>query len=290
VLDTLKTLFRNKRNYDIAIVMVFSGPAFAIADLSSLIARLHRKKVILWLHGGNLPQFRERHPRWVARVLRRGTAIVVPTGHLRGVAEEAGQEPHVIPNVLPDNIDFKERRRVRPSILWMRTFHEIYDPLVAIDVVARLAERLPDVRLMMAGQDKGMLATTRERAISVGVESHIEFPGFLGPAQKREAFESHDIFLNTTRVDNAPVSLVEAAAYGLPIVTTPSGGIPHLFEDDESALFAPPDPDAMATSILRLIESPDLVRHLASNARSVADEFTWSAVRFRWSALLDSNG
>jgi glycosyltransferase involved in cell wall biosynthesis len=105
-----------------------------------------------------------------------------------------------------------------------------------------------------------------------------DIPGWLDTA---------DIFLNTTNIDNTPVSLIEAMAAGLCIVSTNVGGIPYLLEDGVDALLVPPgDPRAMANAIQRILTDPRLPQKLSSNARRKAEGFSWQVVYPMWENLI----
>ena len=96
-----------------------------------------------------------------------------------------------------------------------------------------------------------------------------------------------DIFLNTTNVDNAPVTVVEAMACGLCVVSTDAGGVPYLVEDGVDALLVGRnDPDAMATAVRRILGDPVVAASLSKNARIKAEAFDWNRVLPQWEALL----
>ncbi len=101
-------------------------------------------------------------------------------------------------------------------------------------------------------------------------------------------FAAHDIFLNTNRIDNMPVSVVEAAAFGLPVVSTNVGGIPYLLEEGKTGLLVPTDdPGAVAAAVSRLLADPGLARRLSTNGRSLAEQSAWPRVREQWLGLLE---
>ena len=287
-LDTARRLVSWRRRVDVVIVLVFGGPSFAMADIATLTAKWLGMPVVAALHGGSLRALAARHPRWVRRVLRRSRVVVAPSPYLVGVGDVAGLPVRVIPNTLPGaQLDFRLRDRVGPRLLWMRAFHEIYDPLSAIDVIARLAEVVPDASLTMAGQDDGLLQRTRAHADALGLGGRVSFVGFLGPDAKRIAFAEHDIFLNTSSVDNAPVGLLEAAAAGLPIVACSVGGIPELFTHDHTALLTDGgDVEALAGAVRRLCSEPTLAGRLSAAARDVAEQSQWPAVCPLWERLI----
>ena len=286
--DTLVTIVRRRKAVDLWIVMTFSGRGFAMADAQMRLARATGRPVIAHLHGGNLPDFTRRHPRWGRRVLRRAAHRVAPSAYLEAELDHLGCDVEVIPNVI-DLADYDHRHRttLQPRILWMRTFHELYAPELAIDVLVRVLEHHPDAELTMAGQDKGLLEQTRTYAAAAGVADRVRFPGLLDATAKRREMDAHDVFLNTNRVDNMPVSLVEAGAAGLPIVATAVGGIPFLLADGRSALLTPADDaDALAAAVCRVLDDPELAGTLSSGARAVAERSAWSSVQARWDATL----
>lgn len=286
--DMFVSVLRWQRQVDIVMVNVFSGRAFLSADLITWEVRRLKRPLVLMLHGGGLPDFRRRYPSWVSRVMRRADHIVAPSPFLATVFADLDVPLSIIPNVIRLNeYDFVLRHRVRPRLLWMRAFSDIYRPWLAVEAVAQLLQRFPDAVLTMAGQPGPLLEPTRELAVRLGVADSVRFAGFLDMSGKAQAFEDHDIFITTSRVDNTPVSAVEAAAAGLPIVACAVGGIADLFRNDESALLVG-TPDGLAGGIQRLIVDPTLAARLSTNGRKVAEAFDWPNVLPRWDALYES--
>jgi glycosyltransferase involved in cell wall biosynthesis len=115
---------------------------------------------------------------------------------------------------------------------------------------------------------------------------------FGGAIDKRDipgVLDRADIFLNTSNVDNTPVTLLEAMAAGLCIVSTDVGGIPYLLQHGYDSLLVPPnEPEAMAYAIRRILTEPQLAGYLSRNARLKAEQFDWSNILPRWDALLTS--
>lgn len=287
LVDTLRSVDSWAHEVDVVLIAAFSGPAFWITDATSIVARHRDIPQILVLHGGDLPQYVREHPRRTRRCLDRADAIVAPSPYL-ATGVSAGRPVPVIPNVFDlDGIEFHQRTELSPRILWMRTFHPIYNPLLALDVLAQVQKRHPSAILTMAGQEKGLLGACKQRAIDLGLRDAVDFPGFLDEAQKRAAFAEHDIFLNTNDVDNAPVSVLEAAAAGLPIVATAVGGLPYLFDDGTNALLRPAgDTLALADAVLNLLDQPILAERLSQGGHRVAEQSAWNTVRELWKKQL----
>jgi hypothetical protein len=103
-----------------------------------------------------------------------------------------------------DRYPFRARSAVRPRVLWLRAYHPIYAPDVAVRAAAELAGRYEDLRLTMVGDDKGERARTRELVAELGLGGQVRVDGFAGPDEKQRLLADHDVFLNTSRVDNRP--------------------------------------------------------------------------------------
>ena len=287
--DTVKSLVTWRREMDVVILMVFSGPAFGLADVASLVAKRLHKPLALWLHGGNLPNSAQRYPQWVRRVLRRGDALVSPSGYLAHFFRGWGFSVDVIPNVLAiEQYPYRQRREVQPHLLWMRAFHEVYHPEMAVEVLYEIQRTHPGATLTMAGRDKGLLESVKRLVEHKGLNDSVRFAGLLDMAGKQREFAAHDIFINTNRVDNMPVSVLEAAAFGLPIVSTSVGGIPYLLRHEETGLLVEDeDPVDMTEAVRRLIREPDLAAYLSANGRRLTEVCAWPQVKAQWQTLFE---
>jgi glycosyltransferase involved in cell wall biosynthesis len=286
----LGTVLRERRDYEIAHIDVFSGTAFLFAEAVAGLLSLLRKPYILTLHGGNLPAFGRQWPRRVERLLRSASAVTTPSRYL---LEQMGKYRHDI-RLLSNAVEvsaysFRVRDHLRPRFVWLRSFHRIYNPTLAPLVLARLATRLPDARLTMIGPDKGdgSLEDVKRLAAATSAETRIVFAGAVLSREVPRWLGAADVFLNTSNVDNTPVSVVEAMAAGLCIVSTNVGGIPYLLEHERDALLVPPgNAGAMADAIQRLFDEPGLAARLSRNARLKAEQLDWSVVLPKWDELL----
>jgi glycosyltransferase involved in cell wall biosynthesis len=198
---------------------------------------------------------------------------------------------------LPNPLDisrykFRQRRQVGSTLVWLRAFHTIYNPSLAANVVARLTESGDDTRLIMIGPDKK--DGSRERfdalAVKLGVTGSVSVVGSVSKSAVPDWLQRGDVFVNTARVDNTPVSVMEAMATGLCIVSTDVGGIPYLLQHEQDALLVPSDdPAAMAAAVRRLQAEPGLAARLSANARAKAETFDWSQVLPQWERILSQS-
>jgi glycosyltransferase involved in cell wall biosynthesis len=288
--DMTSTAWRRRADYDVAQVDVYSGPAFVWAEMVCRVLRAARKPYVLTLHGGNLPNFARRQPRRVARLLSSAHAVTAPSRYLLENMRDYRADLKLLFNALDlSRQSFQERAVARPQLVWVRAFCEIYNPTMAPAVVAELAGEFPDIRLMMVGPDKGdgSLAATQRSAEELGVASRIEFVGRVPSSEVPGQLARGDVFLNTTNFDNTPLSVMEAMAAGLCVVSTDAGGLPYLVRDGHDALLVPVgDTSAMASAVRRILGESDLAVRLSRAAHQTATQFDWGRVLPQWEQLL----
>ncbi|MEO6727049.1 MAG: glycosyltransferase family 4 protein, partial [Blastocatellia bacterium] len=255
----------------------------------------------------------------VANTLRKAAAVTAPSRYLAELMRPYRDEILLLPNPIEiERYEFRLRDQVQPKLVWLRSFHQIYNPELGIKVAARLHSNFPDLHLTMIGPDKGdgswkrtaqlacelnLVSPTKPheentkgktedsaflRDSSCGfVGEVVLMPGGIANSEVPLWLNRGDIFINTTNVDNTPVSVIEAMACGLPIVSTNVGGLPYLLEDGKEALLVPPnDHEAMAAAVRRLLTEPGLAATLSRNARRKAESFDWSNVLPMWRDLL----
>jgi glycosyltransferase involved in cell wall biosynthesis len=290
LVDMVATAWKHRHEYAVAQVAVYSGPSFLWAEAVCWVLRRAGKPYVLTLHGGALPAFARRWPGRVRRLLCSAAVVTTPSHYLQEQMRPYRPDLRLLPNPLDiGRYPFALRQRPQPCLVWLRAFHRIYNPTLAPRVVALLAREFPNVHLIMVGPDKGdgSLQATQRLAAELGVADRIAWKGGVPKADVPKWLSQGDIFLNTTYVDNTPVSVLEAMACGLCVVSTNIGGIPYLLEHGEDALLVPPDDaEAMAAAVRRVLTEPGLAERLSRNARKKAEGFDWSVVLPQWERLL----
>lgn len=285
--DIVTTLISRRDEIGIQVLQVYGGMSFVAEDLASWLSQRLRHKIVMHIHGGAMPEFLERHSGWSSKVLRRADAIVTPSQFLARAIKRKGFPVRVIPNVIEvAHYVHRLRENISPRLLWMRTFHPSYNPELAIRVLERVRRSFPDTTLVTAGQDKGERHAVQVFAAKLNLAAAVRFPGYLDLAHKQREGALADIFINTSRIDNAPTSVLEACAMGLPVVSTNVGGISDLLTDGETGILVPDDDEeAMAAAVVQLLNDPALVRRLSLNGRKLAEQHSWHLVRPKWEKL-----
>jgi glycosyltransferase involved in cell wall biosynthesis len=289
LLDMLITIFRHKKDYETAVVDVYSGKAFILAEICCFMLRLLNKTYILNLHGGNLPSFAARWPHRMRRLLNSARSVVVPSAYLLDTMVRYSSNIRVLPNPIDINkYAYRLRKKPLPQLAWLRSFHAIYNPAMAPRFMAALLEKHPDAHLRMIGPDNkdGSYQDTKDLMVELGLLENMTLPGGIPKSDVPRWLDQGDIFINTTNVDNTPISVLEAMACGMCVVSTEVGGIPYLIKDEHDGLLVPPnDSEAMAAAVHRILTEPGLAEQLSENAHLKARQFDWSVILPEWQQL-----
>lgn len=288
----ISTAWNRRRDYDIAHVDVFSSRAFLWAEAVCQVLRLAGRPYVLTLHGGNLPHFAERRPRRVIRLLRSAAAVTAPSPFMAERMRPYRSDIHVVANGLDlSRTAFSQRHQARPEIVWLRAFQRMYRPWVAAQALGEVIHEFPQARMTMFGPDKGdgSLTRTRRAAQDAGVAERLHVAGAVPKSEVPRRLAAADIFVNTTAVESFGVSVAEAAALGLCVVTTNAGALPSIWADEREVLMVPPDDSlSLAAAIKRILTEPRLSATLSQGGRRKAETFDWPAVLPRWDRLLTS--
>jgi phenylacetate-CoA ligase len=125
-------------------------------------------------------------------------------------------------------------------------------------------------------------------ASELGLERAVRFIGAVENDRMPELYRSADLVLNPSRVDNMPISILEALASGVPVVSTNVGGVPALVENGRDAVLVPPgDPGAMAEAVVSLWKEPAKREALREAGLRKASAFGWSQVRRDWARVYE---
>ena len=136
-----------------------------------------------------------------------------------------------------------------------------------IDAVARLRGEGIAVSLRLVG-DGPLRSALEDSARASGLADAVTFTGERPPAEVREELRRADVFCLPSFSEGLPVSIMEAMATGVPVVTTWISGIPELAENGVTALTVPPArADALADALRRLVHEPGLRDDLSRAAR-----------------------
>lgn len=239
------------------------------------LARLFRKRSVMSFQSGIGPIFMDRFGWLVKMPFRRATVATVCSRELQEAFRDRGIETTLLHNLFESEL-FRFRRRavVEPSMIWTRSFEELYDPYAAVEVFEIVSERYPSATMTMTSN--GVLLKSVAAYIESRGLSGITLTGRVPKEEVARLMNEAGVCINTSRYDGLPTALLEAGASGLPIVTTNVGGIPSFFQDGVSAIFVDVgDHQAMAEAIMQLIEDPEKAAVMGEAARDAVADYSW---------------
>ncbi|MDR5589723.1 glycosyltransferase family 4 protein [Christiangramia sp. SM2212] len=287
-LDITSHILKHAPSSKFVLIDTYSTLNFWIAVWSGFLCFLLRLNYVTILRGGNL-SYRLRNNKNTSKFLFSNSyKNIIPSKFLYEQFHT-----HGIPNLeyIPNNIDinkypFLKRLSPTPKLLWVRAFAEIYNPKMAILVLERVLKNYPEAELCMVGPEKdGSLKAAKKLAQEKGLP--VSFTGKLDKKDWIKLSKEYDIFVNTTNIDNTPVTVMEALALGLPVVSTNVGGLPYLIKNNITGILVEPaNILAMASGIERLIEDRRLAENLSYNGRKYVEKFDWKKVKALWMELL----
>lgn len=285
----LWALWRASGRCQVMHVLANSGWAWHLFAAPALwIARLRGAPVIVNYRGGEAEPFFAAAPRHVHRTLAAADALVVPSAFLDGVFRRFGFTPEIVPNII--NLERFGLPRTRtaedaPHVVVTRNLEPIYDIPSVLSAFAMVRATLPAARLTVAGSGPE-LARLQAMAADLGIADAVTFAGRIDNAQIPALYAAADVMLNPSTVDNMPISILEAFASGVPVVSTDVGGVPFIAEDGRTALLVPArDPAQMAGAMLRILQDRPLADRLAAAARDEVKQYAWPVVRQKWLAV-----
>ena len=158
-----------------------------------------------------------------------------------------------------------------------------------VETIAQLRGEGISIELELAGKEefRGEEAELRSRVRESGLTGFVRFHGVLGTPALRELYESTHVFVLPSRSEGLPMALLEAMAFGLPVVATRVGGIPDVIEHGESGLLIQPARSVELTDALRRLSSdPRLRERLGKSAQARVQGLTSAEiVAERWRTI-----
>jgi glycosyltransferase involved in cell wall biosynthesis len=211
--------------------------------------------------------------------------IVVPSHYLAEIFDEAGYAARVITNFIRVS-DFPDRQRepVQPRLVSTRNLEPYYGVSTVVKAFALVKAEYPQATLTVVGSGRED-ARLRRLASSLGV-GDITFVGQVAPARIPAILSTADIFLNASVVDNQPLSILEAFASGLCVVTTSTGAIAEMVRDGRTAaLVRSNDPQAMADAVCELLSDPAKAAAMRGRASLEVEKYSWASIRALWAGV-----
>lgn len=280
--------FKYAKKVDYVLIDTYSTKNFWYAFIISQLCRMLKIKYIPKLHGGNLPSRIIRSKFFSDLIFNNAFINIAPSSYLYETFKKNGYTNlKYIPNTIELQLYTESVKEFKtPKILWVRSFAKIYNPLMAVKVFINIKKEFPEAKICMVGPKKD---DSYSKTLKFAKKNNVEVlcTGKLSKQDWIELSKEYNIFINTTHFDNTPISVIEAMALGLPVVSTNVGGIPYLLEHNKNALLVNDDDvDAMTNQINRLLSDSNLAHTLSEKGKESVKNFDWEVVKKQWIELL----
>lgn len=312
LLPYLVSVLQGARQVDLFHIMANSGWSWHLYAVPAVwIARIKGIPAVINYRGGGAEYFLQKSSRLINLTLRQASSIIVPSGFLKKVFSNFEIKSSIIPNIIDlhrfraadsrhenwvkrtgnpsyDTIysDRKSAGRENhykiPHIIVTRNLEKIYDNQTALRSFQLIRRKYPNARMSIAGSGSE-ISNLNCLAKEIGVSDSVTFTGRLDNKEIASLYRSADLMINPSLVDNMPISILEALACGVPVISTNVGGVPYLVQDRVNSLLVPPgDYQAMAKAAIEILGSESLADKLSVEGLKLVKKFTWPVIREQW--------
>lgn len=227
-------------------------------------------------------------------VLREACAVVA---NAPGLAQLSERTDPISVCVVPNGVDpevFRPPQSGHPTvedgafrILYVGRLHEQKNVDLLLGAIAALRQEGRDVRLNLVG-DGPERANLTALSSSLGLEDVVTWLGWRGKEQVAVLYRRADCFVNPSRYEGMPNTVLEAMASGLPVVASDVGGNNDLVRHGECGyLFSLADAEGLRRALAKLQDAPALRKNMGDMARAcVMSDFSWQSVATSYVAML----
>ncbi len=261
---------------DIVYLQISEGGNLLRKSIITLIAFLFRKPVLMHAHGAEFHLTYSRLPEWAKQLLsgifcRCSGLIVLSNTWKDYYVLNLGLNPQqvfVLPNPVELPAEIPQRLNInRVTLLFCGRVGERKGTFDLINAFANLsAEQKNCAQLIIAGD--GDIEQGRKLVENLNLTEYITFVGWVNSEQRDKLLAKADVFLLPSYNEGLPMAILEAMSWGLPVISTPVGGIPELITSNENGLLVEPgDIQQLSVAMQSLIINEELRLILGRTAR-----------------------
>lgn len=236
-------------------------------------AKVLKKKIIVHFHAYSQDTTINSKFRNVYRYLfGKADCIIVLSQLWKEYINEAfnlGDKVKVVYNPCTSEISCKKYNK-KNQILYAGTVNSRKGYADMIKAFSRIASDFPNWSIVFAGN--GEIEKGKLLAKQCGIESQVIFLGWINGNKKDQVFKEASIFCLPSYAEGFPMAVLDAWAYGLPVITTPVGGIPDIAQDGKNMLlFNPGDINLLAENMRKLIIDVTLRNNIIKESIKLAN-------------------
>ena len=251
------------------------------------LTKLFRVKVLFQIHGGRLDEFLETRSFFsnlvILRMLRLADQIAVLSSLQKQAFEKFGiqNEVMIVPNIV-DADKFSRNPRGKESsgnsekrivmLFVTPIFYRKKGVWEILEAIPQVIQQHKNVTFVFIGADQEESAM-KKYTLENGLQGHVKFLGRQFDQAIIDAYNDADIFLLPSYEEGFPLTILEAMAAGLPVISTPVGAIPEVIENGINGFLIPPrNSQALAEKLILLVENRKLRETMAENNKGKVRE------------------
>lgn len=267
------------REYDIFHIHCCSNWGFLPAVIGIRVGRKLKKRIVLTYHGGGGELFFDKHSQLVHRYLSRTDANIVLSGFLANIFENHHLPYTVIPNIIEvDDSAFRARKPIQPRFICIRAHEELYNIPCILRAFHQVQQHFSESTLMLVGD--GSLHQELIRQVKKMGVPNVTFTGRIDNSEIIQYLNQADVMLSAPKVDNMPVSLIEAMNAGLLVISSRVGGVPYMIEDKVNGLLFESDNDKqLVEKMVWVMEHQDMAQCIVMKARKSIQQYQWENIK-----------
>ncbi|WP_431156534.1 glycosyltransferase family 4 protein [Winogradskyella poriferorum] len=266
--------------YDVIVLNPSLGKTAIKRDaLFLIISKFLKIKTVVFFHGWDSEAVNkiENNPKYFVRVFNKADSILVLAGSFRKTLLKWGvKKPIYLTTTKVDDRLLKgfsmDSKPIESTILFLARIEENKGIFIILEAFKHILKKFPNVKLIVAGEG-GALNRAKKKVKKAPIKQ-VEFLGNINGNLLIDTFRRSSIYvLPTTHGEGMPTSVIEAMAFGLPVITRPVGGINDFFENEKMGyLMDSLDPKDYANALIRLIENPDRCSQIGEYNHNFAKE------------------
>ncbi len=246
------------------------------------IASIFKVKTMVFFHGFNLSYAETMDAQIFLKMFSKADAYIVLSDSFKNYLREWGVKQPIyctttkVDDRLLDNMDISIRTGKVNTILFLARIEKAKGIYEVVDTFNLVQKIYPDMHLHIVG-DGTELDNLKEYVRKLNL-TNIEFTGMLSGDSLINQYKKSDIYLFPSHGEGMPTTVLEAMAFGLPVITRPVGGLVDFFENGRMGVMV----DSLAAedfleAIQQYIDDPQLTERTALYNYNYAKEHFYAS-------------
>ena len=270
--------------YDVLHIHCCSGWGFLPAIVGVTVGQRLKKRVVLTYHGGGGERFFDKHSCLVRHFLMRTDANIVLSGFLAKVFDKHQLPYTIIPNIIElDESHYRERNEIKPHFICVRAHEPLYNIPCILRAFQKVQAELPEATLTLVGNG------SEHEAQEMGLKN-VSFTGRVDNKEIYRCLDKADVMLSAPKIDNMPVSLLEAMNAGLLVISSDVGGVPYMVKDYDldndnddgygtGLLFESDNDVELAEKMLWAVGNKTMTKTITMAAHKAVQQYRWGNIK-----------